>query len=500
MAVVNLTSPYDIESGKIARAQKYAEMLQQQAMEPSQTFSYNGIQAPIPKTAGLAKILQGLTGVYMQNKADEDTKKLGEDTRAEAGGLIGKMVDPNLPAIAAQNVSVPATDEERADMLKGIAGGSGASPLAANATFEAPGGTGFGGSAGLPARAKTPAEIYADVLSGLGNPYTSGFATAKLAQMATPERPKFQKVGEYERTGTVDPLTGKITFDDNGAPPSRPRTGDLGVYDEYARQMQASGKVPKTIEQFLTDQKIAGRPPAAETYGSPITALDENGNPVFIQAGKGGGPPSVLPGFKPPDVKLKPIPVSVTTAILDNEKSLAQIDRALALTSGSGTVGSKADPSATGFKGFLPDVILNRADPSGVEARAEIGDIGSMIIHDRSGAAVTASESPRLKPFIPLITDDAETLKKKLNRLKSEVTATHRGVLEFYSEDQGYKPLPARGGNVNVPREGTGGAQPNATAPEAPPVSTLKEGVYTTFPNAGGQVWTLRNGSPVQVK
>lgn len=248
--------------------------------------------------------------------------------------------------------------------------------------------------------------------------------------------------------------------------------------------MRDAGQVPKTIEQFLTDQKNAARPPAAESYGSPVAAVDENGNPVYLQPGRRGGPPSVIQGYTPPAEKLKSIPVSVATAILDNEKSLAQLDRALALTSGAGTADSKADRSATGLKGFLPDVILNRADPSGVAARAEIGDIGSMIIHDRSGAAVTAAESPRLKPFIPLITDDAETLKKKLNRLKAEVTAMHRGILEFYSEDQGYKPLPVRGGNANVPRDGTGGAQPNvtegstATNPETKQTLIFKGGTW----------------------
>ena len=200
MAVVNLTSPYDIDAAKIARAQKYAEMLQQQAMAPEQTFSYNGIQAPIPKTAGLAKILQGLAGGYFEGKADEDAEALGKRTRGEAGDLIGRMVDPNLPAIAAQNVRVPATDEERADMLKGIVGGSGASPLAANATFEAPGGTGFGGTAALPARAKTPAERYADVLAGNANPVTAPLAAQMFAQMMKTPESAFGKVDPSKYT------------------------------------------------------------------------------------------------------------------------------------------------------------------------------------------------------------------------------------------------------------------------------------------------------------
>ena len=120
-------------------------------------------------------------------QADDKLEKLGVKTRGEAGPLMNSLVEPNLPAIAAQNVSVPATDEERDDMLKGIAGGSEASPLAENATFEAPGGTGFGGSAALPARAKTTPERYADLLAAGQNPILAPYASAMFAQMMKPK-------------------------------------------------------------------------------------------------------------------------------------------------------------------------------------------------------------------------------------------------------------------------------------------------------------------------
>ena len=266
MAVVNLTSPYDIDAAKIARAQKYAEMLQQQAMAPDQTFSYNGIQAPIPKTAGLAKILQGLAGGYFEGKAEEDAKKLGEDTRAEAGNLIGKMVDPNLPAIAAQNVRVPATDEERADMLKGIVGGSEASPLAANATFEAPGGTGFGGTAALPARAKTPAERYADIIGGKSNPLTSGFADLMLAQMMKPKEygTTIQNVTKDPRSKTgysgmvLDKNTGEPKFIDVPEPMTPYTTGtvDAAATREQAERHWGSLSANQQQQLLMDYQKL----------------------------------------------------------------------------------------------------------------------------------------------------------------------------------------------------------------------------------------------------
>ena len=110
------------------------------------------------------------------------------------------------------------------------------------------------------------------------------------------------------------------------------------------------------------------------------------------------------------------------------------------------------DTAATGFKGYLPNTILNRIDPQGVDARAEIADIGSLKINDRSGAAVTASETPRLLPFIPLATDDKDTVLKKLKRLKLEVANETNAMKDIYSKEQGYKENPI----LNNPNAGSG--------------------------------------------
>jgi len=221
-------------------------------------------------------------------------------------------------------------------------------------------------------------------------------------------------------------------------------TGDLAVYNLYAEQQKAAGKVPIGIDQFIINQKIAGRTPASTTvtYGSPVAAQDAAGNPVFIQPGRGGGAPAVIEGYSPPGEKLRPIPATVNTAILGNQKANNQLDRAITLISGKDLPGMAGDVSATGFKGVLPNAILNRVDPQGVAARAEIADIGSLILHDRSGAAVTASESPRLMPFIPSSTDDNATVLKKLGRLKLELANETAAMKEIYSKDQGYKESP----------------------------------------------------------
>jgi hypothetical protein len=82
--------------------------------------------------------------------------------------------------------------------------------------------------------------------------------------------------------------------------------------------------------------------------------------------------------------------------------------------------------------------VLQRMDPQGTDARAALADLGSLVIHERSGAAVTAAEFPRLMPFIPKINDDPETVKKKLKRFVQIYREVATETANFYRES-GYK-------------------------------------------------------------
>ena len=137
--------------------------------------------------------------------------------------------------------------------------------------------------------------------------------------------------------------------------------------------------------------------------------------------------------------ELKPPPAPVQKALLANIENLRKARDALALSQGK-TVGAlQGDPNATGFKGFAPDFVLQRMDPTGVDTRAAIADLSSKKIHDRSGAAVTISEYPRLQPFIPTAKDDPPVVLKKLERFIQEYEAVQQDYMDMYSEDQGYK-------------------------------------------------------------
>jgi hypothetical protein len=183
-----------------------------------------------------------------------------------------------------------------------------------------------------------------------------------------------------------------------------------------------------------------------------------------------GAPVAGTP-FKGKHEGLKQIPANINLAIIKNNQGVQQLSDTIKLL--------EKNPEATGFKGFVPGAILNRADPEGVNARAGVADIGSLVMHDRSGAAVTASESPRLVPFIPLITDDNATALKKLRRMKTILEGEQKGLTETYSKDQGYLPNPVVS-KISAPEQNAGATPPMYA-------TNGKERIMSTD---GGQTWT----------
>ena len=119
-----LPSPYQAELAKIADQQRMAEMLQAQSQAPIERFSYKGIEARTPATAGLAKALQGFGGAYFQSQGREQERALGEKYRAEQSAdftNLAKML--SAPAVAgsaavperlAEQPTMPVDDEGNA--------------------------------------------------------------------------------------------------------------------------------------------------------------------------------------------------------------------------------------------------------------------------------------------------------------------------------------------------------------------------------------------------
>jgi hypothetical protein len=146
----------------------------------------------------------------------------------------------------------------------------------------------------------------------------------------------------------------------------------------------------------------------------------------------------------------KALPSSLSNKYLENVQNLRKAETAVSLLEGKDVGTFKGDKQATGGKGLLSnmgvigDKALNWMDPAGVDTRAAIGDLGSMVIHDRSGAAVTAAEFPRLRPFIPLASDSPAVALKKSKRFVQEYKAEVEAQREFFSAS-GYKVPPVSG-------------------------------------------------------
>lgn len=129
-------------------------------------------------------------------------------------------------------------------------------------------------------------------------------------------------------------------------------------------------------------------------------------------------------------------PAQIQGGYIANQTAIGQIDAAI--------LQLKARPNAMGFANLFGDEIRQRADPNGIKTRASVAEVGAVKIHDLSGAAVTAAETPRLKPFIPMPTDTAQAAIKKLEQLRGQVENNNRQMETQYSEENGFAPLTRR--------------------------------------------------------
>jgi hypothetical protein len=218
-------------------------------------------------------------------------------------------------------------------------------------------------------------------------------------------------------------------------------TGEV-IY-EKAPQAKAKPVVNPALAAALVPQSAPVSMPVAPVVATPGVALSPQDQRSFAlsEANRRAAANAEA-------AKIKSIPEPINAAVLQNHQSLNKLDDALDLL--------EANKDAIGLKGNLGQTVLNKLDPKGIDTRAAIADIGSIVLHDRSGAAVTAAESPRLLPFIPTPSDTYEAAKSKLTRMRKYAAEEQDALKATYGKDQGYKefaPLPARAG-INKPPVG----------------------------------------------
>lgn len=168
--------------------------------------------------------------------------------------------------------------------------------------------------------------------------------------------------------------------------------------ESQASGMEAPGPTPPPAPS-LSFQTIGG----SATEPGEVVGVDPKTGKVVTKVGTAKAPGNAGSA-------------SLTKAVATNKAQLAVIDDAL----------KELDqhPSAVGLTRGLPligDRLDPRIDPNGVAARAQIANISSLKIHDRSGAAVSVHEFPRLAPFIPTVNDPPAAIRIKLQKLREAI-------------------------------------------------------------------------------
>ena len=100
--------PYDEDYRSIARREQMAQILQQQALQPIEAGSYQGIQAPISPLSGIAKVLQGYLAGRQSDDADQARQDLLYKSENADRALVGlPLVERAKPQQLAQALQQP---------------------------------------------------------------------------------------------------------------------------------------------------------------------------------------------------------------------------------------------------------------------------------------------------------------------------------------------------------------------------------------------------------
>jgi hypothetical protein len=339
-------TPYDKELSSIARRERMAQIMQQQALQPMEINSFQGFQAPISPLQPLAKMLQMYAAMTSGDKADQSRTELGKrmqtEGAAQIAGLEGTPAQPAIAPTPSTSFTPGTADFEDNPNL----------PVAPSGNVE---------MAGTPGRPAIPAMPLGDaekrqrliqILTG-GNPYAAPAAKYMLEDM--------QKSG----------------------------TGPLAEYKLYSEQAKARGETPLSIDQYKTRQIQAGRSVTNVNMpsGAPIPVM-RNNKLVYVQMGKDGNYVEVE-GISPP-----PTPTTLAQELADagisrddpkfQELARAYLNKKLLVQSSPGQINTTGGAP---IPGFVPDV------PTGGSLNPNLKDEqGNLIVTPTPGSAQTATD------------------------------------------------------------------------------------------------------------
>ena len=431
--------PYAAERSKIARQQKFAELLQSQALQPNEKFSYAGIEAPISAAGGLAKALQAGMSGYLQGDAarKEDAANIKQETDYNAAneafirGMSAKpWVNPDtggayhLAESGDYDTPDPSKPDERMPIM--------------NRVPTAPAG-------GL--------EGATEALAGLqGNHYAGRLSQALMMKKAESDTAAQQAAAE-RAAQFRNAVALKQTPGDQPTPPEMQgyqydvkNNGFQGSFAEWSRSKSA----PKAPQHITTAEGVFELNPdgsLGRRLGSPASQF---ATPVVPSEGER----------------------KAATLWGRLQNSQAQLNVAL---------GERPDAATPGvFASIVNSISPTLGNTVTPEARQRVEaaqlDILDAALTLGTGAAYTREQLEGYRrSFFPQIGDEAKTIEDKKSRLQSLINSAE--IAAGRSAPLVIKP---------------------PVAADSPPPNLLAEGTETTFSN--GQVWTLQNGKSVRVK
>lgn len=186
------------------------------------------------------------------------------------------------------------------------------------------------------------------------------------------------------------------------------------------------------LAQMRADGEASKQAQAIELALAKMEAKAGNRAPSgYRETGDGSLEP--IPGG-PADPRVKeasgkPMPASAAKSLLENQTNLRRAEQALELAQGKELPGGiKGDTAATGLKGLIPNQVLNRIDPAGVDTRAPV-DVA------RAETAQMLTERQRL---------EAARERAKADRLAAEQEMAQARALRIQAERERLMAMRAR--------------------------------------------------------
>jgi hypothetical protein len=403
---------YNTRLAAIQRNEKLAQIMQQQAFQPVDIQSYQGIQAPISPLSGLAKVLQAYMGA--KGTGEEERIKLNQEAKAEAQQMLSSLNPTASPGRAA----VMGSPEVQARPATSF------TPMGAD--FEdnpnlqvAP-----SGNVETPAVAYQPAVApQAAIPPTSGMPLDPEQKRQRLVQMMMSQNPYIAPVAklEYEQLGKQD-------------------SGPLAEYKLYAQQAKEAGQTPLSIDAYKTRQILAGRAVSNNVVnmpaGAPIPVM-RNGKLVYVQMAKDGKyveVEGISPVEKGTDLRQQLADAGIFPNNPDGtpnpeytKYAQAQLRKNLSMTTPAGSVTTapgevpppfvpKTDVGETinlGNRDAQGNLIITATPGSTEVASARAGQVASA----EAGGKVSGTSQAQATIDLPKVIDNADTAVKHVQEL-----------------------------------------------------------------------------------